>query len=1242
MSKTEILEIFKNEVGKNATRGGFYTKIFDKWLRKKIRKNPTIPYFTNPDKVYKVNPNDHTKGTFVNKTSLYTKKGDIRKKFKDKLKPIKLTKNIETKNITFDVKLKQLQNFKNFEAFRGELVNPKNKVISIKSLFDSILKNNNNNMLGKFVSLKFINTLAGGSRWISISADDMTDYYSFKNRIEEIKSGDSSGSGIIGNSEFKLDPSGFKVTSVAPLGFGDNQDMFYKTVGVNEKIVKGTIKKTVGDCGRKCLLNIGFKDEDLVYYSIPHIDRDCVCKFCGFQGEMKCVNKKSSKYFRNGSYRCEKCKNLNFYDDIIGEEVKPSFHKLENLIEFIREGEHKIDIVNNSISFDFSKMTVDRFNIEHISTPINQKAKTKRYKLCKVQKEDLRDNHYFYKTPNEVHSKHTIIYCSTTQHFDIIKNNKFELNDVYVSNSGNTFIKKEDNKYTDYKKVMNATRLYNTRPTIEYDLEYCFIDFETITNWDSNLGMEEYSLSVFYVNYEQSKNLEKNLQNGIIKPTVYVGYDCFEQFLKDFMKLEETNQNKVYKFITFNGANFDNFLFLNSGLKAIDNYDEQFNISEVFYNGTQLLNFKLNKRHHFFDVKKYLFGSLADNCKSFNVPKEYSKQSFDHHEVQKLYDDGKLDGLLKDKNSDFYKKLVDYNGYDCISLAFIYFKMVNALAEIDECKKYVLNHKNEPTGSNLNNTIGSLTYDIFKDNLGNKKLNLPKLSLEHYQDMQKYKVAGRVDTFYDDLKIEEKMMSLDVCSEYPYNMAVNSVWYPYGTDKDIIETGEDEYISPPNEKSKEDDDSKLAFYYCSFEQSLFKKNNLPNIYPKKEFQIKKKTGEETKTCLKNDWCYQGKLENYFISNVMIQLLKDNDIDVKIHKGIVFQKKIKSYKLFKPILNFMNGKNKQDNLKRIKSNEYNPAIREMLKLIMNSLSGKVIEGLHTEITKMVEDYDEFIKYKEKHGVPESVELHTNRIFTSFKLDEEDLINKQRPIYLAVLIYDYSKRLMWNVKKMIGLKNCVYEDTDAIKLREKHGSRLIAEKLSKMIVPHWEFVEQIEPRYKTHKLFDYDSKVFGSFENELEDNNLFIKVGKKSYLSCHTEGIKDYYKNPNKKHPYKPKMSFKGVNENAIVLEDEHINYLIDNDIIENNKGILSMKNHKQAYYYIHNNPELKLGKQHINFFDKLITDKIVFILTNNINKRIGADKVVSIDQTIEANKIRSICMIKKIQLSELEELNITCN
>jgi UDP-N-acetylglucosamine:LPS N-acetylglucosamine transferase len=69
----------------------------------------------------------------------------------------------------------------------------------------------------------------------------------------------------------------------------------------------------------------------------------------------------------------------------------------------------------------------------------------------------------------------------------------------------------------------------------------------------------------------------------------------------------------------------------------------------------------------------------------------------------------------------------------------------------------------------------------------------------------------------------------------------------------------------------------IGFYYCDIDQSNLRASNLPKIYAKK-------------TEIENDWGHEEVLENYLISNVMIELLKRHKCKVIIKKGFYFTEK----------------------------------------------------------------------------------------------------------------------------------------------------------------------------------------------------------------------------------------------------------------------------------------------------------------------------------------------------------------
>ena len=194
---------------------------------------------------------------------------------------------------------------------------------------------------------------------------------------------------------------------------------------------------------------------------------------------------------------------------------------------------------------------------------------------------------------------------------------------------------------------------------------------------------------------------------------------------------------------------------------------------------------------------------------------------------------------------------------------------------------------------------------------------------------------------------------------------------------------------------------KLGFWYCDVDQSALKRNNLPNIYAEK-------TGTE------NNWGSENKLEKYLLSNITIDLLlsyKDIGVKVKIYDKIdnidesgnkigekhsfYFTDKIKSIDMFGFIAEFMREKNQQDTYKSLKDESYNPALREVLKLGMNSLSGKVIQGLFLDKIGICDNLAEYEKLDSKYDT-NIINNMGDKLFVSYKIDISEAIKRQSPI------------------------------------------------------------------------------------------------------------------------------------------------------------------------------------------------------------------------------------------------------
>jgi len=833
---------------------------------------------------------------------------------------------------------------------------------------------------------------------------------------------------------------------------------------------------------------------------------------------------------------------------------KMSLADFEKLRDVIVQNDLKISIMLNS--FNLKKSLHKTIADEQIDIPYTTPSGRETILNGCALTLDIVEPAYLHKNDE---AEHTIIYDEFNKHYDVLLNNKIELiSDLYISKE-NLIIKNKTLLFT--AKQMNINLFY--KPEVEK--RFIIFDYETVIDFDRSSCMREYSLSILNLSsgqLEQLTEADMNKDMETIKKiregccTTFLGFDCSEKFIEWII---ENQADKAFCLIGFNNANFDNFILLNALLIYQQKHGQDaIGVDSIFYNGSQLLNFRINGRHDTFDIHKHLMGSLKANCESFKI-QSCAKLSFDHEKAQQLYEDGELINFITGN-----EELKEYNEHDVLATGVLFCKYRRALKEIPATKEYSFELDSIKT-------VGSLIYKVFEASKKAKKFDLPKLTFQQYTDLQKSKIAGRVELFNGVQKVEERLVSTDVCSLYPYVMSVLDCYYPCGNK--LVEV--DKYMG----------DDVIGFYYCDIDQRNLKGMNLPNIYAKKSE-------------IENDWSYTGVLENYLISNVMIGLLLKYKCKVVIKSGFIFPDKKKSCDMFDFILDFMSAKNEQDTKKKNKDDTYNPALRETLKLLMNSLSGKVIEGLHTEKTEDISTLAELEKIKDKCEKINVINSIGGKLFITYEVDAEALCKKaQRPIYLGVLIYDYAKRYMFeNSYSKVGLDQLLYTDTDASKFRY---TRFLEWKnwvdTNNIQVRHWPEVELKDERYKDHKIYDPNSKVFGSFEDELEemkgDKYIFYCLEKKSWL----------YAVDNK-----AKFRFKGLNDNAqiLTLDESFVNRKISNKGKPNEalKINITKGMERDVHKFYNNNKANAIGNgNEVKFFDQIHRTGEAYLLCNSFRK-----------------------------------------
>ena len=637
--------------------------------------------------------------------------------------------------------------------------------------------------------------------------------------------------------------------------------------------------------------------------------------------------------------------------------------------------------------------------------------------------------------------------------------------------------------------------------------------------------------------------------------------DDIGQYLFDYLKGNAINNNK-FTIVTFNGCAYDN-LILHELLTSIDPRS----VDNVFFSGTKLNNMLIFSTHTLFDLRRHHTTSLAKLCESFKV-KSVAKTSFNHKEANIASSRGLLFEYLSESKGGM-QGIVNYNKLDVMCMGVILSRFNDAIqgmnnslpAILEPLSKAFANDKTALIGGTgeeimsfkkieikdiwhyqtapsfvmkllrahwrdcgfiVNNydskTISKEAYDCTRANKTVKvikKGNRIKLQQEYkfYKSIMGDKVGGRVcmryTTTIKDGKVSRvckamffkgRRFSIDACSLYPGSGLIAPEYLPYGN---RIESN---YIPG---------DTRIGFFYCRIIQ-ITENNN--HIYRPLRIssENRKLYPNLVNPQLSNDWNNCEPIERVMIDTVEIDYLRRRGCIVQVldEPGFYFTGKIKNFYMFAVLLAIMKVKDLQDKYaKLIKTGDaeaianYNPAMRETAKLLMNAALGKLIMRVYTNKVKNVtfQEYESLIAENCDPTLLTSFDCE-GKALCQYTVSEMDNMSQSMPCHLGIFIYGISKRHM-NDTILFNLPDGVqfdYSDTDSMHCSEEVYDAWVKKVNDEnILVPHWPELEEWFPEYKIHKLIESNSKVFLSFENELAPCiNREIILGNKLYI-CYNE-------------------------------------------------------------------------------------------------------------------------------------------
>ena len=288
-------------------------------------------------------------------------------------------------------------------------------------------------------------------------------------------------------------------------------------------------------------------------------------------------------------------------------------------------------------------------------------------------------------------------------------------------------------------------------------------------------------------------------------------------------------------------------------------------------------------------------------------------------------------------------------------------------------------------------TLASLSYSAFQNSLPEgvwEKRPMMTEALETYIRAATY--GGRSQMFRAMCHIKEPVAEADVVSLYPHVMVEN----PFPMEDEV--------------KTTELVPGKPGVYRVEVLSQP-----TVNVIP-----------------LKRDSSYNWAFREGFeasVGNVSLEDIEAHGGKFRIIDGIYWPKSRDIFSAY--ILPLYEIKRQQDIYFETGDKRYNPSLRNIVKLLLNSLSGKVIQRTYTELTKIIETKKQWDSFRKKIDLTKKhqIMVQSNTAYVVGTLRDEE-IRRDIPIIWGVMIYEYARSYMYNqiYTKIPGI---IYTETDS---------------------------------------------------------------------------------------------------------------------------------------------------------------------------------------------------------------------
>lgn len=494
-----------------------------------------------------------------------------------------------------------------------------------------------------------------------------------------------------------------------------------------------------------------------------------------------------------------------------------------------------------------------------------------------------------------------------------------------------------------------------------------------------------------------------NTKSYILKPTIchghYTNYQsketvffafttdrnktCGRKFL-DWL-LHQNRDRHFYNLVAHNGSRFDHYFLMND-------MTEQETLNTRFQlRGHSVIGIQYSS-NLFKDSCCFLPDTLKNLSKSYRI--DDSKQtSFDLHgetitNEQLCFYKPELGFWefmdLEKSDPEFWELYNEYCKYDCISLGQIWKKFKSETNKLIEKMRTNLLKKCSVDSCN---TIGSLAKKIV-DTLNQKNPFYHRYREFVGDDLKKYEFVckfkrGGISHSHQMGRHDHSITSMDIVSEY--SAACIHMQIP---------TGRSFWVDRYEEKFH-------GFYEI---------NNM--VWGENTKRFKPVAGVKESGVL--DWNNVG--QTLYVDSFMLKYLMEHYdlLSFNVVRGLVSTQCVCGDKLFGKYVDVLGTeKKRQDQLKKDGDIEYNQAYREVIKLFLNSLTGKLVENTseHFKLKRSTEG-----------------KLSINGV--SFEKEKDGKMNPW--VVAGVMVYSYSKRLLFEYIRCLpnDSDDAIVVETDSI--------------------------------------------------------------------------------------------------------------------------------------------------------------------------------------------------------------------